>query len=615
MVGCKTIGQSMRVATMNPLGILARLALLMVLAMANGMVTHAQEQINESTQSTTSRPNIVFILADGLGFTDLAPYGSEISTPNLQALAERGVRFSNYHTAANCAPSRAMLLTGVNSHLAGVPNIPEMIAPEQKAQDNYQGVLGNNVVTVATLLEDSGYHTYMAGKWHLGMTPEKLPSRRGFERTVAMADSGADNWEQKPYLPIYDKANWFADGKEHVLPEDFYSSTYIVDKTIEFIGSNLGDNKPFFAYVPFMAVHLPVQAPQKYIDRYMDTYKDGWDSLREQRANRAAELGILPQGIAMERMPNTEQWSSLSADRQEYESKRMAVYAAMVEAMDAEIGRLFDFLEQRGELKNTIVIFTSDNGSEPNGPVDGTSLAAKVYAARLGYTSDYETLGLKGSFNSIGPNFASASVSPLAFYKFNTGEGGMRVPFIIAGNEQWQKGSVNKSFAWATDVTPTILNLAGVAQAGARYAGRPVEPITGKDLTPTLLGITERTRNESEVVGYELTGHAALFKGDHKIVVNQPPLGDGEWRLFNIVSDPGETHDLSIEMPELFAQMRKDYEDYKVTNQVAPVPVGYTQIKQIVTNSLAQWRPNIIVLFLTLLVLLPFYVAWRVKRD
>jgi arylsulfatase/uncharacterized sulfatase len=223
-------------------------------------------------RATQKRPNIILVLADDLGYTDLAPYGSEVATPNLQALADRGVRFTNYHTAANCAPSRAMLLTGVSNHLAGVPNIPEMIAPEQKAQDNYQGVLGDNVVTVATLLEGAGYHTYMAGKWHLGMTPNKLPSRRGFQRTVAMADSGADNWEQRPYLPIYDKANWFADGQEHSLPEDFYSSTYLVDKTIEFIDSNLGDessagNAPFFAYLPFMAVHIPVQAPQKYIDR------------------------------------------------------------------------------------------------------------------------------------------------------------------------------------------------------------------------------------------------------------------------------------------------------------------------------------------------------------
>ena len=176
-----------------------------------------------------------------------------------------------------------MLLTGVDSHRAGVPNIPEMIPPEQRQHAHYQGVLGRNVVTVATLLQDSGYHTYMAGKWHLGMTADLLPSRRGFERTVAMADSGADNWEQKPYIPIYEKANWFADGEEFELPEDFYSSRFLVDKTIEFIDSHRDDGQPFFAYLPMQAVHIPVQAPQEFIDHYMGVYDSGWQILRKQR--------------------------------------------------------------------------------------------------------------------------------------------------------------------------------------------------------------------------------------------------------------------------------------------------------------------------------------------
>ena len=426
------------------------------------------------------RPNIVFLLADDLGFTDIEPYGSEVNTPALSTLAEQGVRFTNYHTAANCAPARAMLLTGVNSHLAGVPNIPEMLAPEQKIQENYQGVLGDNVVTIATLLEGAGYHTYMAGKWHLGAGPGKLPFHRGFERTVALMDSGADNWEQRPYLPIYDKAHWTADGEPLQLPDDFYSSRFLIDKTIEFIGSNLGDGRPFFAYVPFQAVHIPVQAPQRYIDRYMGVYDDGWDQLRQARLERAVALGVLPATVPMLRMSSTPDWRALTDERRRYEAKRMAVYAGMIEAMDANIARLMSYLEKQGQLENTIFVFTSDNGAEGSGSADPLSRSGRSIPASLGYSTDYETLGLKGSYNSINPGFTSAAVSPLAFYKFYTGEGGLRVPLIIAGTPIPAGSSQSDAFAWATDIAATILAFAGVDQPNGRYAGRPVLPMTGR---------------------------------------------------------------------------------------------------------------------------------------
>ena len=216
------------------------------------------------------------------------------------------------------------------------------------------------MVTVATLLEDAGYHTYMAGKWHLGMDPNKRPSQRGFQRTMAMMDSGADNWEQRPYLPIYDQANWFADGERFTLPQDFYSSRFLVDKMIEFIDSNLPDtdlqdNRPFFAYLPFMAVHSPVQAPQQYIDRYMGVYNSGWDTLRQQRKERAEALGIVPKNTPMVRMKTTAEWDALSEDDKRYQAKRMAVYAGMIEAMDFHIGRLIEFLKARGQYDLSLI--------------------------------------------------------------------------------------------------------------------------------------------------------------------------------------------------------------------------------------------------------------------
>lgn len=561
----------------------------------------------------SNRPNIVFLLADDLGYTDIAPYGSEVKTPALSKLAEAGIRFTNYHTAANCAPSRAMLLTGVSNHLAGVPNIPEMLAPEQMVHENYQGVLGDNVVTIATLLEGSGYHTYMAGKWHLGAERGKLPSQRGFERTVALMDSGADNWEQRPYLPIYDEANWFADGKRFELPDDFYSSRFLIDKTIEFIDNNLDDGKPFFAYVPFQAVHIPVQAPQEYIDRYMGVYDEGWDQLRQTRHDRAVELGILPEAVSMNRMSTTAAWETLSPDRKRYEAKRMAVYAGMIEAMDANIARLVAYLESRGQIDNTIFVFTSDNGAEGSGAQDPTAFPGNILLSSA-YDTDYETLGLKGSFNSISPGFTSAAVSPLSYYKFYVGEGGLRVPLIISGGPVSDPPAQTAAFAWATDIAATILGFARVDTPNGRYAGKPVLPITGKDLSPILRGEVEGVYEETDTVGYELTGHSALFRGNYKLVRNLQPLGDGEWRLYNIVRDPGEVEDLKAEMPDRLKTMLADYALFEEENGVEPIPPGYSRTRQLVINMLREQNgAAILIALLTMVLLIPFVVYVRTR--
>jgi arylsulfatase/uncharacterized sulfatase len=544
------------------------------------------------------------VLADDLGFSDIAPYGGEVSTPNLTALAEAGIKFTNYHTAASCAPSRAMLLTGVDSHRNGVPNIPEAIPPEQGIHAHYAGTLNRMLLQVATLLQDEGYHTYLAGKWHLGKEVDQLPSRRGFERTVALADTGADNWEQKPYIPIYEKANWFADGEVMTLPDDFYSSRFLVDKTIEFIDSNSDSGSPFFAYVPFQAVHTPVQAPQEFIEKYEGVYDEGWRVLREQRLETAIALGIIPDDTSMVSMSSTEDWDSLSAEEKKFQSKRMAVYAAMIEAMDYHLGRLILHLREIGEYENTIFIFTSDNGSEASGSRANAGSLAKMAQALQGYSTDYETLGLKGSFNSIGPSFASAAASPLAYYKFYSGEGGMRVPLIIAGESISPEQSKTNAFSFVTDLTPTILELCQVNQPGERYGGRLVEPIIGRSLVSILDNKTEQVYSAYDTVGYELAGNAALFQGDYKLVLNRGPLGDDNWHLFNIVVDPGETSDLAISMPDKRQSMISAYERYARVNQVLPVPEGYQQLIQVAENGLRdRFGTQILILLATMSVL------------
>ena len=554
-------------------------------------------------------PNIVLLLADDLGFSDLASYGSEINTPNLSTLARQGVQFSNFHVAANCAPTRAMLMTGVNNHRAGVGNIIEMIPDEFLDSPAYQGTLSTNTVTVATLLRDAGYHTYMAGKWHLGHSPKLLPSARGYERTVALADSGADNWEQKPYLPIYEQANWFADGERFELPDDFYSSRFLVDKIIEFIDSNSDSKAPFFAYLPFQAVHIPVQAPQSFIDRYDGKYDEGWEVLRSRRHKAAQALGLVPENSAMEPMASTESWQNLEPKTKRYQAKRMAVYAAMVEAMDFHIGRIIQHLKDTGRYNNTIFIFASDNGSEGSGAGVEPVAMNNLMLSLMDYNDDYETLGLKGSYGTIGPNFASAAASPLGYYKFYVGEGGLRVPLIIAGEPLTLSApnSIIDAFSYATDIVPTILQLTGTANPAGRYNGRAVEPIVGRSVVPLLQGRAQRIYGDDDAVGYELNGHRALFLGDHKIVYNRPPIGDGIWHLYNIAIDPGETEDLKEQQPQRFARMQSLYEQFVAEHGVLPVAEDFDP-QQVMFAGLVRDRFGgyLIALFCVVIALLAF---------
>ena len=550
---------------------------------------HASQVANDSRLPSAKAPNIVLILADDLGFSDTSPYGSEIQTPHIASLADMGMQFTNYHTAANCAPARAMLLTGVDSHRNGVPNIPETIPPEQKRFPHYQGTLDPKLNTVADVLQSAGYHTYIAGKWHLGNSPAQLPSSRGFDRSFALGATGADNWEDKPYLPIYDRADWYADGKPASLPEKFYSSEFLVDKTIEFIDSNRQDRQPFFAYIPFQAVHIPVQAPQEFTDKYADTYLNGWQALREARQAKLKDLGLIPRDSAMVTMATMGDWDAQTDEQKRYQAKRMAVYAGMVDAMDFHIGRLIAHLKSIDEFDNTVFIFTSDNGSEATGHNNSRDLYGRAIVKFLGYRNDYETLGLKGSMNNIGPSFASAAASPLAFYKFYAGEGGMRVPLIVAGKPlQLNEKRLSKSFSFVTDISPTIIDIAGAA-----YPANAKKLVIGRSLLPLVKGEVQKIYGPDDAVGYELGGNAALFRGDYKLVKITGKIADGQWHLYNIAKDPGETQDLSATMPALHAEMLAQYAQYAQDNHVLEMPDNYNHERQGIINGLNARLPNL----------------------
>ena len=570
--------------------------------------------------SQTTRPNIVLLLADDLGFSDLGSYGSEIDTPNIDRLAASGMRFSNFHVAASCAPTRAMLMTGLDSHTVGVANIPEAIPEDQAHAPAYQGVLRTNVPTIAEMLQDAGYRTLMSGKWHLGFSDGEKPSQRGFDRTLMLADTGADNWRQRSYLPIYAEANWFEDGEPTILPEDFYSSEYLVNKAIEYIGDTNEAQQPFFAYVAFQAVHIPVQAPAAFRDKYLQTYIGGWHDLRAARSEGLARTGILPAALQGLPMPTTVSWQSLSAEQQAFEARGMAVYAGMVDAMDHHIGRLINHVDEIGELDNTVFIFLSDNGAEGSivtrhqGPDSSAPVAPFQLWMRLAnYNSDAQTLGERDSYHDIGPAWASAAVGPLSWYKFFAGEGGLRVPLVISGAHggvsvvSQDVGRVSPALGWATDIVPTILGLAGVTAP---------DELEGKSLLPLLRSNAQTVRGDEDGFGYELGGNKAWFQGDHKLVFNRF-ANMGKWQLFNLENDPTESQDLSASEPERFASMLASYDAWAADRGVLPVAEDYNQGQTVLSKGLRN-RPRFLLSLglaaLTPVLFVVFLAIWWRRR-
>ncbi|MGP1352304.1 MAG: arylsulfatase [Parasphingopyxis sp.] len=539
-----------------------------IIAMLFAAPAHAQP-----AERPAQRPNIVLIVADDVAFTDLGAYGSEIRTPNIDALARRGTIFSNFHATPMCAPSRAMLMTGVSSHRAGIGNLPETTPEEHRGAPAYRGLLAEGLPTIATRLRARGYRTYMTGKWHLGHTRETLPSARGFDRTFILDSTGADNWEHRPYLPYYDRAEWFADGEPvDTLPDDFYSSEFLVDRMIDFVGTAEGDD-PFFAYIGFLAIHIPVQAPREYTMRYADMYRDGWRAHRERRHAAAIEAGLIPVNAPLGTIhPDLRDWDDLSAEEQAWYARAMAVNAGMLEAMDDHLGRLIAHLREIGEYENTIFIVTSDNGPEGNSP--GGNAIMQAWMWMVGYSTDIDTMGERGSFGYIGPEWASANASPHSLFKFYANEGGTRVPLIVAGPGV-AEGAMADQLSLISDIPATIAALADADGGG----------MTGRSLMPALTGEESAIYGPDDSFGIETAGRMAFYRGRYKIVRNGPPLGDNVWRLYDLEADPGETRDLSASEPELFAEMQAGYARWAEENGVLDMPEGYDPIQTLMEHS------------------------------
>ncbi len=524
------------------------------------------------------RPNIVVVVVDDAGFSDFGAYGGEARTPNIDALAARGAQFTHYYTSPLCAPSRAMLLTGVDNHRTGVATIPEVLPPEQQGHRGYTMHLEPNVLTIAQRLRAVGYRTYITGKWHLGHGRGDLPNDHGFDRSFVLDASGADNWQEAPYMPYNNYAPWFENGRPAHLPSDFYSSRFIVDRMIQYLDADQHATQPFFAYVAFQAVHIPVQAPREYTAHYLNTYQAGWDALRDARWRRAQALGFIPHGAPLAPMPRgLERWSAQTQADQALFARSMAVYAGMLEAMDANLGRLIAYLDARGLGENTIFVVTSDNGPEPSDPIHETGFTQ--WMAVHNYTRRIDNLGEIHSYNFIGPQWASGAASPGDLFKFYAGDGGIHVPLIVTGPGV-RAGRVDAR-AFVTDIAPTLLERASAGGAPANSVA-----MTGLTMSGVLSGAASQIRDANTPLGIEVSGNSALFRGDYKLVRNTPRYGDNIWRLYNITTDPGETRDLTHDEPQLFASMMADYRAYARANGVVDMPSGYDPQHQTARNAL-----------------------------
>ncbi|MCR9078213.1 MAG: arylsulfatase [Hyphomonadaceae bacterium] len=553
-------------------------------------------------------PNVVLMLVDDAALMDFGVYGGEARTPNIDMLAAEGAMFTQYRTSPLCSPSRAMLLTGMDNHLTGIATIPEVLPKEHEGQPGYAMSLEPGVLTLADHLRPQGYQTFMTGKWHMGSGKGDLPSDHGFDRSFALDASGADNWEDKSYMPYYHDAPWYEDGKAAALPDDFYSSKFIVEKMISYLDDASAD-EPFFAFLGFQAIHIPVQAPPEFTANYDGVYDQGWHALREARHQTAMTLGLIPEGAPLAPMPEgSRNWQDLSDDERAVYTARMQVNAGMLEAMDVHIGRLIDYLKQVGEYDDTIFIITSDNGPEHNRGDEDSRLA---FWMRLnGYHIDLEGVGERGSWGFIGPEWANAAASPGALYKFYMAEGGIRAPLIMSG-----PGIAPQrvdAMSLVSDVAPTVLDLTGTDEtAGAEQA------MTGRSLLPVLAGAQTQVYGADDPIGMEVSGNSALYKGDYKITRHMPPTGDGMWRLYDMANDPGETRDLSATLPDKKAELLADYEAYAARVGVLEMPDGYDSLQQIEANTRAKLtkRYGWMVIVAGLIFLALLYGLWRVIRH
>ncbi|MBK5550664.1 arylsulfatase [Pseudomonas sp. TH03] len=534
------------------------------LALAGGLSLLTVPASYAAPIDINAKPNIVLIVADDMGYSDLSAFGSEIQTPNIDAIANQGVIFSNYHTAPTCSPTRSMLMSGTDNHIAGVGTMAELVLPEQKGKRGYEGYLTDRVVAFPKLLQANGYRTMMVGKWHLGKTPELSPVARGFDQSFALIEGAADHFTQGGTNYRNPKATYKLNGKEIELPKDFgYSSDYFTTTAIQQIGSQKSD-KPFFAYLAYTAPHWPLQVPAAYQERYRGFYDKGYASVAQARLERMKAKGLVADDVQINPGPDVwPGWDKLSTKEQQMEARRMEIYAGMIANLDDNVGRLVKHLKDTGQYDNTVFVFFSDNGAEGSNPEDVTPDNAKWIAEH--FDNSLDNIGKPGSFSGYGPNWARVSSTPFRMYKAFTYEGGIRTAAFIKGPGM-RHGEVSDTYMSVKDIAPTFLELAHIEHPSISDAS--VAKMQGSSALGFLRKDTATVHPADEVQCTELFGRVALRQGNWKMTFSNAPWGTGKWELFDIRKDPTELHNLAAQEPQVTRSLLSQWQECQVRNGI-----------------------------------------------
>lgn len=537
------------------------------------------------------QPNVLLIVADDLGYSDLGAFGGEIDTPNLDALAMSGLRLTNFYAMPNCSPTRSMLLTGKDNHAVGMGAMAEAMPtafPFLIGRPGYEGYLKPETTTIAEKFSEAGYRTMMTGKWHLGDTPEQQPSEHGFDKSFVLLGGGGDHFGYgQNGDPALEPVEYTQDGKTATYPVGTYSSDFYAEQLIDYVGTKDSDNRPFFAYLAFTAPHWPLQAPQDLIAKYEGRYDAGPEALRNDRLARMKTLGLIENSISVSDLAPLGDWNSLDENQRAIGARKMEIYAAMVDSLDQNVGKVLAHLRATGEYDNTVIIFMSDNGAEgiPQGPLIGRSSnstlpenKAQVMATIGAGNVDLAKMGTKDSFLTYESGWAQAAMAPFRDYKGYTDDGGIRVPAFIAGpgiNGQ----RITDSLLSVRDIMPTTLDLSDIdydpSLTTPSVTRNGVNAPTAKSWVPILTGQSDSVRSTDDAMAWELHLRRAVRMGDWKAVYEKDnpamarnPKAPSSWKLFNLQSDPGESKNVRKENPEVFERLMTAWEIYAEENGV-----------------------------------------------